>query len=112
MSKQLKKDLDKGQLEYLVELLKNISQQDITKLSEHYALCSLSDVVRDTLSLTCKEIAYDKYEAGIEPTWSKAICDSLTVGYGELCKYGYFEYPLVIDDESETPKIIPRQFAI
>ncbi|CAH9015109.1 hypothetical protein VP501E541_P0280 [Vibrio phage 501E54-1] len=38
--------------------------------------------------------AYQWYESGETPRYSKGICDTITAGYGKLDKYGYWEYPL------------------
>lgn len=38
--------------------------------------------------------AYQWYEAGETPQYSKGICGMITAGYGKLDEYGYWEYPL------------------
>lgn len=32
---------------------------------------------------------------GIKPTWSTDISGSLSCGYGELDRYGFWEYPIL-----------------
>ncbi len=46
--------------------------------------------------------AYQRYESGEIPQYSKGICESITAGYGKCDAYGYWEYPLnvlVVGDE-------------
>lgn len=38
--------------------------------------------------------AIKMFNDGIDPSFSSGICGSLTVGYGTLDDYGYWEYPL------------------
>lgn len=44
--------------------------------------------------------AYGYYESGITPCFSTGICESVTAGYGRLDFYGYWEYPLVVDQNN------------
>lgn len=44
-----------------------------------------------------QEVAYEKYKSGEEPKYSKGICEAVTAGYGKLDNYGYWEYPLIVD---------------
>ncbi len=47
-----------------------------------------------------QEIAYEKHESGEPPKYSTGICGSITAGYGRLDDYGYWEYPLIVDQVS------------
>ncbi len=48
-----------------------------------------------------REFAESLYVLGIEkPRYSAGICGSTTAGYGQLDKYGYFEYPLIVDQDT------------
>jgi hypothetical protein len=51
--------------------------------------------------------AYKFYSQGISPTYSTGICGLVTAGYGELDCYGYFEFPLKVNQE--TMKIIEEE---
>jgi hypothetical protein len=44
--------------------------------------------------LTPEEIAIKKWNAGIKPSFSTGVCESLTCGYGILDDSGYWEFPL------------------
>lgn len=46
------------------------------------------------------EKAYQYYNEGYPPNFSTGICESLTSGYGRLDCYGYWEYPLYVDQDS------------
>ena len=70
-------------------------------MSDYYDVLSeggyyTADLTEDQFN-TKQELAYEKYEAGEVPSYSKGICDSVTAGYGRLDDYGYWEYPLIVD---------------
>lgn len=44
---------------------------------------------------------YKLLSEGIEPTYSTGICDCVTVGYGTLDEYGYWEFPLSLNEDTE-----------
>lgn len=44
--------------------------------------------------------AYELYFAGVKPSYSTGICESITAGYGKLDYLGYFEYPLEVDQDT------------
>jgi hypothetical protein len=50
---------------------------------------------------------YYVYGSGCAPSFSSGICESVTAGYGRLDYYGYWEYPLIVDQE--TLRIIPLE---
>lgn len=37
---------------------------------------------------------------GNTPSFSKGICDSITAGYGRCDEYGYFEFPLQVNQDT------------
>ena len=45
--------------------------------------------------------AYRRLSEGEAPNWSTGLCERPTVGYGELDSSGYFEFPLIIDEETK-----------
>lgn len=52
-----------------------------------------------------KHIAIKMFKEGYEYTFSNGICESMTAGYGRCDGYGYFEYPLPVDQETWTVDI-------
>ncbi len=44
--------------------------------------------------------AYRRYRNGEAPSFSTGICEFLTAGYGHLDAYGYYEFPLNVDNET------------
>jgi hypothetical protein len=46
--------------------------------------------------------AYRRWNADEAVTWSTGICGSATAGYGTLDEYGYWEFPLHIDQGTLT----------
>lgn len=40
------------------------------------------------------------FSSGVAPTYSTGICDSVTAGYGKLDQLGYFEFPLIVDQNT------------
>lgn len=51
-----------------------------------------------------REQAYHWYEQGYPPTFSTGICGTTTAGYGILDEFGYWQYPLIVDQD--TDKIV------
>jgi hypothetical protein len=51
-----------------------------------------------------KKEAIKRFENGERPSYSTGICESVTAGYGRLDDYGYWEYPLPVNQK--TFKII------
>lgn len=49
--------------------------------------------------------AYERFYYGEKPSYSIGICGQTTAGYGKLDSYGYWEFPLDVDQE--TLRIIP-----
>lgn len=49
--------------------------------------------------------AVDWFKEGKEPCFSSGICGALTAGYGRLDYYGYWEYPLPVDQETMKVKV-------
>lgn len=47
-----------------------------------------------------KSFAIGMYKAGAPPTFSSGICETLTAGYGRLDGYGYWEFPLPVNQET------------
>ena len=45
--------------------------------------------------------AYRRLSEGEAPNWSTGLCELHTVGYGELDSSCYFEFPLIIDEETD-----------
>ena len=44
------------------------------------------------------EVALERYRSGdTSYRFSTGICELMTAGYGELDGYGYFEYPLTVN---------------
>ena len=41
--------------------------------------------------------ALEMFHSGMKPSYSTGICESLTAGYGELDAYGYWEFPLTVN---------------
>lgn len=74
--------------------------------------CHMDDVFTETLSQleqaydegldTNTEEAYKRLAKGEAPSWSTGICEGLTAGYGVCNSSGYFEFPLVINGETNT----------
>lgn len=50
----------------------------------------------------CEIEAYKRYDSGEKPMYSRGICDYITAGYGKLDAYGYWEFPLVVNQEDYT----------
>lgn len=50
--------------------------------------------------LANQDKAYEMYKAGEKPTYSHGICESVTAGYGKLDDYGYWEFPLIVDQHT------------
>jgi hypothetical protein len=71
-----------------------------------YGDWSIADLTHQEYELN-KDIAYKRYAKLEQPTYSTGVCDSTTAGYGALDKYGYWEYPLEVDQG--TLEIIPRE---
>lgn len=44
--------------------------------------------------------AYRRFNNGEIPYFSTGICESITAGFGECDEYGYFQYPLVVDQKT------------
>lgn len=44
--------------------------------------------------------AIRRFEAGEKPSYSNGICESVTAGYGECDFYGYWEFPLCVNQET------------
>ena len=44
--------------------------------------------------------AYEMFSKGEDYTHSCGICGSITAGYGRLDEYGYWEFPLVVNQKS------------
>lgn len=53
-----------------------------------------------TYDEACHKLAKEFYDRGESPTFSRGICGLITAGYGELDDYGYFEYPLQVNQET------------
>lgn len=53
--------------------------------------------------------AYTWLREGIEYSYSKGICGSLTAGYGKLDEYGYWEYPLNVGMDKEGKPFIMEE---
>ena len=51
--------------------------------------------------------AYEYYESWTTPCFSTGICGSVTAGYGRLDFYGYWEYPLFVDQNNL--KVVPLE---
>lgn len=47
------------------------------------------------------EKAKQMYKEGQPPSYSSGICESITAGYGRLDEYGYWEYPLMVDQKTQ-----------
>lgn len=54
-----------------------------------------------------RQKAYEKLKSGEPYGFSNGICESVTAGYGRLDYYGYWEYPLIVDQV--TLQIIPLE---
>ena len=54
-----------------------------------------------------KERAYLRFRNGEEPSFSGGICGTVTAGYGRLDLYGYWEFPLDVDQD--TLNILPHK---
>lgn len=65
-----------------------------------------ADMTDEQFAANRKE-AYALYIAGHSPNFSKGICDSVTAGYGRLDYYGYWEYPLIVDQK--TLRVLPME---
>ena len=48
-----------------------------------------------------KTIAKDGYKEGRMPDLSHSIAGTYTAGYGKMDDYGFFEYPLDVDQETQ-----------
>ena len=44
--------------------------------------------------------AFRRFESGEKPSYSTGICESITAGYGKCDYYGYFEFPLYVNQET------------
>lgn len=72
-------------------------------MNEQYYIADMSD---EEFEANLKK-AYEFYDSGCSPNFSSGICESVTAGYGRLDYYGYWEYPLIVDQE--TLKILPLE---
>lgn len=43
--------------------------------------------------------AYEMLFSGEQPTYSTGICENITCGFGRLDEYGYFEFPLTMEED-------------
>ncbi len=50
--------------------------------------------------LANQDKAYEMHKAGDKPNYSTGTCESVTEGYGKLDNYGYWEFPLVVNQKS------------
>lgn len=44
--------------------------------------------------------AIRRFRDGEKPSYSTGICESITAGYGRLDQYGYWEFPLPVNQET------------
>lgn len=44
-----------------------------------------------------KKVAKERYDLGEHCSYSKGICGTITAGYGMLDEYGYWEFPLDVN---------------
>lgn len=52
------------------------------------------------------KIAKILYRLGFKPKYSTGICGGITVGYGELDDYGYWQYELHIEYVTGKEKVV------
>ena len=57
-------------------------------------------------SLATRVIAQDKFKSGQKPEFSSGICGSATAGYGSLNSFGYFQFPLYVNQETQKVMIV------
>lgn len=48
-----------------------------------------------------KILAKSWYKNGIKPDISYSICDTYAAGYGKMDDYGFFEFPLDVNQETQ-----------
>lgn len=68
-----------------------------SNLDEDFSIADLSDeVYTDNL-----ETAQEMYANNTKPVrYSRGICDTITAGYGRFDVYGYYEFPLEVDQDT------------
>jgi len=67
------------------------------KVISEFCIADLADEVYTNNIETAQEV----YVKGTQTIhYSRGICDSITAGYGRLDIYGYFEFPLEVDQDT------------
>ena len=69
-------------------------------IKESYEVLSQFEAAYDLALYVNTEEAYKRLAKGEQPGYSTGICEGITAGYGNLDESGYWEFPLVIDEET------------
>ena len=62
---------------------------------------SICDIPEEVWELN-KAKAIEWYKQGKKPTFSTGICELTTAGFGRCDSSGYFEYPLTVDQKTNS----------